>query len=144
MAAPVKQKETRYMFKIDPTSGDIIRNRKHIVGGVQGEGAERILTFISPEESGHFETYVARSKKNDGTLPTLLEAYDNLAKGLRASGKPRFWQQGGSTTSGKGADKGVVLDFITTLLVEKEVEVNRVPGGIEFEYEGVTRLIRVK
>lgn len=144
MAVPAKQKETRFMFKVDEATGDIIRNRKHIVGGVQGEGAERVLTFISPEEQNNFDLYVARSKKNDGTIPTVLEAYDNLAKGLRASGKPRFWQQEGSTPSSKSSDKGAVLDYLTAMLVEKEVEVNRVPGGIEFQHEGMTRLLRVK
>lgn len=145
MAVPAKPKETRFMFKVDVASGDIIRNRKHIVGGIRGEGAERTLTFINTDEADKFAAYVARSKKNDGTLPTALEAYDNLAKGLRASGKPRFWQQEGNSGSGKASqDKGAVLDYLTTLLTEKEVEVTRVPGGIEFSYEGATRLLRVK
>ena len=144
MAVPVKQKETRFMFMVDPTTGDLIRNRKLLVGGIKGEGEARALAFISPEEEANFTAYVNRSKKNNGTLPTLLEGYDNLVKGLRASGKPRLWQQEGSKGSGKTQDKGIVHDFLTSLLVEKGVEVNRVPGGIEFEHEGVVRLVRVK
>lgn len=137
------EKETRFMFMVDPTTGDLIRNRKMVVGGIQGEGDERALTFISEEEKDNYNSYVTRSKKNDGTTPTLLEAYDNLKAGKRASGKPRFWQQeSGAQKKGEGKEQFVAK--LKEILTENEITIADVPGGIEATYEGVTRLIKVK
>lgn len=157
MAATAVEKEVHYMYKVDPETGDLIRSHKLVVGGIKvsEEDGSRSLAFVSEAEAEYFQSYVNRSKKNDKTIPGLLEAYDNLKAGRRASGKPRFWQQnGGAAGKPKSSNgKNEFLTYLKNLLEEKDEEGNpyhpeltitEAPGGLDITHEGVTRLIKVK
>lgn len=143
---------TRIYYAV--VDGDIIRNRRTIVGMVENletEDATQIrATIEDPAERKVFDEYLAKVKDVEGNAVSEGMALLNLSKDLRANGQVRPANQ----VTGKRQEKTTAVSSLTEILAEllkntpgvKDTAVVSAKRGqaIEVDFNGQVLQIGVK
>jgi hypothetical protein len=134
--------------------GDLIRNRRTIVGVVEGlatgDAAQVRAVIDDKAEREVFDKYMATVKTLDGTQVTEGQALINLSNDLRANGQIRP----ANAVPGKRQEKSSAVSSLTDILeqllkgtpgIKEAARVSAKRGqAVEVSYEGQILQIQVK